>query len=348
MHGLDAMERYDPISPPNPQEWLALDEATRLALVEDYHRRARIALPNAHVHAVVHAVVEAQAALGDETPVRRTLDRLMSEGLDRHEAIHAVARVFTDFFFDVMTGAGGANATAIDPNPEYFAAVERMTVEGWRRVADESAGPEMEEAQILRGLAGRDGVAFDAIHAARAQRAVMGPVFLHVIERYLDGKPEPHDEDALFLIFHLLGEWREKSAYRLLARLLRRSGEELDAILGDATTETSHRVIAAVFDGDPQPLYDIIIDEQADEFVRSSMCNALAIIARQNLLCRAEACRFLQAWLHRTLRDEAPTLRGRSQRGNRAPTRDTRWPWQRACHVRRHNCRAVGMVCLQS
>jgi hypothetical protein len=31
--------------------------------------------------------VENQAALGDEIPVRGTLERLMGEGLDRHAAI---------------------------------------------------------------------------------------------------------------------------------------------------------------------------------------------------------------------------------------------------------------------
>ena len=30
---------------------------------------------------------------------------------------------------------------------------------------------------------------------------------------------------------------------------------------------TTHRVMAAVFDGDPQPIYNIILDENADEFI---------------------------------------------------------------------------------
>jgi hypothetical protein len=34
------MERYDPLESPPPEEWLDMDEAERLGLVEDYHRRA--------------------------------------------------------------------------------------------------------------------------------------------------------------------------------------------------------------------------------------------------------------------------------------------------------------------
>lgn len=34
------MEYYDPLESPPPEEWLDMDEAERLSLVEDYHRRA--------------------------------------------------------------------------------------------------------------------------------------------------------------------------------------------------------------------------------------------------------------------------------------------------------------------
>jgi hypothetical protein len=87
------MKRYDPLAVPAPEEWLDINEAQRLCLVEGYHRHARVRLPNAVAHATLHVIVENQAALGDEIPVHRTLDRLMKEGIDRHEAIHAVASV---------------------------------------------------------------------------------------------------------------------------------------------------------------------------------------------------------------------------------------------------------------
>jgi len=84
------MPRYDPLKAPDPEEWLELDEQERIDLAQDYHRRARIKLPSALLHANMHAIVENQIALGDETPARRVLQRLMNEGLDRHQAIHAI------------------------------------------------------------------------------------------------------------------------------------------------------------------------------------------------------------------------------------------------------------------
>ena len=104
----------------------------------------------------------------------------------------------------------------------------------------------------------------------------------------------PVDPNALFFIFHLLGEWREKSAYWSLAVFLRLPGDVLDAIFGDCITETTHRVMAAVFDGDPDPLYQIVRDPEADEFVRAKMCQAIAMLTRRGDLSREAAAAFLR------------------------------------------------------
>jgi hypothetical protein len=121
--------KYDPLVAPDPEEWRSLDETEQHRLVREYHRLARIKLPNEKMHAMIHAVVESQALLGDETPVQRTLQRLMGEGLDRHEAIHAIGLVLAEYIFDLLhqSESGG------DPNPAYFAAVEKITAEEWRR-----------------------------------------------------------------------------------------------------------------------------------------------------------------------------------------------------------------------
>ena len=123
------MDRYDPHVAPTPEEWLALDEHERIQLVEQYHRRARIRLPNAKVHAVMHAVIENQIALADEIPVRRTLQRLMFEGLDRHDALHAIGSVLAMHMHDLVSRPKAASDA--NPNDAYYAALERLTAEDW-------------------------------------------------------------------------------------------------------------------------------------------------------------------------------------------------------------------------
>jgi hypothetical protein len=153
----------------------------------------------------------------------------------------------------------------------------------------------MDATEILDQLTHAESLPKAALEAASAQRAEMLSIFLHEIDSYLSltaddrAKPSP-----LFFIFHLLGEWREKAAYHLLAQLLRRPGDEVEAVLGGAITMTTHRVMAAVFDGDPRPLYEIIHDPDADQFVRSRMCETLAMAALQGDLERAVVAGFLR------------------------------------------------------
>jgi uncharacterized protein len=157
----------------------------------------------------------------------------------------------------------------------------------------------MDAAEILNQLTHADGLPKAALQAATARRADMVPVFLQEIDSYLAlGPADRAKPTPLFFIFHLLGEWREKSAYRPLARLLRSPAHEVDAILGDAITSTSHRVMAAVFDGDPQPLYDIIVDRNAEQFIRSRMCETLAMLVLRGELDRDVVRRFLRDGLH--------------------------------------------------
>ena len=137
----------------------------------------------------------------------------------------------------------------------------------------------MEPRAILYHLAHAEGLPEDAIRAAREQRDAAAPALVDFVERYLAGETNAHElEAALFFVFHLLGEWREAAAYRPFARLLAIPPDQLERVLGGASTETSHRVMAAVFDGDPGPLYQVIEAEHADEFIRSRMLEALAMV----------------------------------------------------------------------
>jgi hypothetical protein len=150
----------------------------------------------------------------------------------------------------------------------------------------------MDPAQIIRRLNERDRIPVEAIHAAAADRPAAVAAFLQAIEQHLSPGGVPVPVDALFFMFHLLGEWREKSACRPLARLLRRPPDEIRATFGYG--ETLHRVMAAVFDGDPEPLYEIIRDEKAADIVRSAMCDTIAMVSLRGELPRAEAERFLR------------------------------------------------------
>lgn len=126
-----ALLRYDPHEHVDSDSWLALDESERTRLVVRYHRRQRIRLPNETAHAAIHVIIENQVALGDTFPARVVLLRLMSEGLDRHEAIHAIGGVLSQTLFTAMNGE---NADG-DLNADYVEKLESLSAETWRKQA---------------------------------------------------------------------------------------------------------------------------------------------------------------------------------------------------------------------
>jgi hypothetical protein len=120
------MPNYDPEQKPHASDWLALDEQARIDLAYQFHKKARIKMPSVKTHAAFHAVVENQIAESIE-PVVRAMSRLQREGLSRHDALHAVATVMAEHLHEVMTTENGSSIA----NESYFAAVERLTAQGW-------------------------------------------------------------------------------------------------------------------------------------------------------------------------------------------------------------------------
>ena len=123
------MTRYDPAKAPNAATWLALDELDRISLVEAYHRRAGVRLPNVRLHATVHAMVENQLA-ATVPAVIDALSRLTGEGLDRHEAIHAIGLVLAEHLGALMRD----EPHEADPNAAYERALRALSAESWRAV----------------------------------------------------------------------------------------------------------------------------------------------------------------------------------------------------------------------
>jgi Protein of unknown function (DUF1186)/SEC-C motif len=143
----------------------------------------------------------------------------------------------------------------------------------------------MTPQEILDALAAASEPPEAALREATRRRAELLPHLLAEVERFIDAEVDA-EASPVFWIFHLLGSWREAAAYRPLARFLRIEGERLEAELDDAITDTAPRVIAAVFDGDLQPILDIIRDPEADEIVRMAMFDALGGLMVEGRIAR--------------------------------------------------------------
>lgn len=126
----DLVMPYDPSTNTDSTHWLALSEEARLNEVLEYHQRTGAKLPNARVHAALHVTIENQLAQ-HYGPTVEALQRLMREGLDRHEAVHAIAAVAATQMYDLIKGGA----------PKFDeAAYERdlavLTADRWRKSTD--------------------------------------------------------------------------------------------------------------------------------------------------------------------------------------------------------------------
>ncbi|MBI5572375.1 MAG: hypothetical protein HY914_20705 [Desulfomonile tiedjei] len=122
------MTTYDPQTAPDPAEWLALEEIEQIRLVAAYHKPIEETIQRPQIHFVTHVVVENQIAEKIEV-VRETLERLMAEGLDRHDAIHAIGLILIEHLSKLMH----AESAEGDPTERYYENLRSLTATSWVR-----------------------------------------------------------------------------------------------------------------------------------------------------------------------------------------------------------------------
>lgn len=120
-----------------PAVWLELDAAARVDLVVASHAHLGASHPktsNMRVHAAMHVVVEDQLAEGEPPEARDALARLIDEGLDRHQAIHALGQVVAELTFSALKGEAGARE---DVNAKLIAGYRAMTARKYVKALNE-------------------------------------------------------------------------------------------------------------------------------------------------------------------------------------------------------------------
>ncbi len=124
------IEEYPLTTAPDAQEWLELTDEERLGLVEYAHEGTSGGTgEHPRMHAKMHVAVENQIAAGTPSFVGPAVERLRQEGLDRHEAIHAIASAFARELQRVLR----SNGARMD-DERYRASLAAMTAEEWRRI----------------------------------------------------------------------------------------------------------------------------------------------------------------------------------------------------------------------
>jgi hypothetical protein len=169
-----------------------------------------------------------------------------------------------------MTGDGSKKERVAMTPPEILKALSQAH-ERWPRDALEAASSQRSKVSSLLFEKLAQAVAeIERIEAAGFSKPSL--------RRFLRA-PSP-----LFYGVFLLADWREKAAYRPFARLRRFPWVAHDNLLGEpAIEEPGYRIMAPLFDGDPQFIFDIILDVGADPSVRFWHALTLIVVFEGNL-----------------------------------------------------------------
>ncbi len=119
----------------------------------------------------------------------------------------------------------------------------------------------------------------DVIELANAHRDELAPYLLEVLAQVAADPGVAENEDYVLhqYAMHLLACWRDVRAYPALLAMGRMVEPTLDAVLGDALTESYGRILAAVCDGDVVPLKALLEDETVTFWVRVAALQALVV-----------------------------------------------------------------------
>ena len=130
----------------------------------------------------------------------------------------------------------------------------------------------------------------EAIKEAIKQKEEIIPKLLEMLEYTKENLENiVKGEDDFFgytYSFFLLAEFREKRCFPYLIELINMDEEIVDYILGDDYPEYLPRLIASCYNGDDKALFDIIENENIDEFIRSSVLQVFAILYLNDIKTR--------------------------------------------------------------
>src|SRR5258708_2490031 len=138
----------------------------------------------------------------------------------------------------------------------------------------------------------------EAMKAAIEEREAITPELLRIVEAMAANPAEVATrEDYMLPVFvlYLLAQFREKRAYPSIVKMFSAPGETSYDLVGDTVTEGLKRIFASVYDGNPTPLYGLIENEEANEYVRDAGSNTLLVLEHTGQMARSEVVEYFRS-----------------------------------------------------
>ena len=163
------------------------------------------------------------------------------------------------------------------PQCLFWADIDRFTHE-----AIPAPAATMSPDEVLIELAkDRTTHPLEALESADAHRELLVQPLLELLERCVRDPESASEEEAQLFCYalYLLAKWREARAYPLVIRWLSLPDAASTSLSGDVSTQDGSRILAAVCDGNLEPIKRLVLNRDADEFSRGVAVAALALLA---------------------------------------------------------------------
>ena len=163
------------------------------------------------------------------------------------------------------------------PRCPFWTGIDRFTHEPLKPPA-----PTMSPADVLEDLsADRSVQPREALESTDGHRDAILEPLLRAVDRGIDEPKGASPMEATLFAYalYLLAKWREPRAYPHVLRWLTLPGEGAFEIAGDVVTQDGGRILAAVCDGDLEPIKALVVNRSANEYCRGAAVNALALLA---------------------------------------------------------------------
>jgi hypothetical protein len=182
------------------------------------------------------------------------------------------------------------------PHCPFWTSIDRFTHEPITEPP-----PSLTPEEVLKALAEDDPDRIEgAIASADAHREALVERLLEALDRGIRDPQGASQEDASLFAYalYLVAKWRDTRAYPHVVRWLSLPQEEPFDIAGDIVTQDGARILAAVCDGNLEPIMSLIVNRQADEWGRGAGVTAIALLAAWGEVPRAKVIDRLR-WLVR-------------------------------------------------
>lgn len=146
-----------------------------------------------------------------------------------------------------------------------------------------------------------------ALERAIEEREAITPVLLATLEECKNNLEEFFDKDAYMLhiyALNLLAQFRETKAYPLIIEFFSIPGDMPSDITGDVVTEDLARILASVYDGNIEPIKQLIENTELNEYVRDAAIQSLVVLMLQGIITREEVIKYYEELFVSKLKNE--------------------------------------------